>query len=159
MGKRVDPLLEHLKVLRNLCTSAYGKLANGGSLREELNDSDASHRLYELVYKVRSRFDSYKVLLQSLQPGSSSDGALALAQSLIVHISMIRELLERVGVYEQSRPYASVCEPVIVDLFNDAEFKKSPPSEKLLRVSIRLPNLLNAIAPAVVAYWFVICIV
>ena len=43
-------------------------------------------------------------------------------------------------------------------MFNDTEFNRSPPSEELLKISIRLPHLLNAIAPAVVAYWFVICL-
>lgn len=155
MNKYADPLREHLKVLRNLCVSAYGNLANGGSLREEL-EPEVSQHLNSLVFGVKRRFDSYKVLLQSIQPGSSSDGALALAKSMITYISMIRELLEEAGVNERAGQYVSICEPIIADLFTESELAMSPPSVEFVKKSMRLANKLNAITPAVVAYWFVI---
>lgn len=158
MNKQPDSLREHLKVLRNLCASAYGKLANGGSLRQELLDQEVSQRLNGLVFNVKRRFDSYKVLLQSIQPGTTSDGSIALAQSMFTYVYMIRELLEVAGIGERARPYKSVCEPMIADLFPESELAQSPPSEELVKRSIRLPHQLNAIAPASVAYWFVICL-
>ncbi len=158
MNEQPDSLRDHLKILRNLCTSAYGKLANGGSLREGLLSEEVTQRLNGLVFGVKRRFDSYKVLLQSMQPGTTSDGSIALARSMITYVSKIRELLELAGIAERASPYKSVCEAMIADLFPEAEFAQSPPSEELVKRSVRLPHQLNAIAPATVAYWFIICL-
>ena len=154
MRKQSDPLEKRLQVVRNLTVSAYGSLLNGGTLRDELTDQVVAQQLNALVFKVKSRFDSFRVLVQTIQAGTKSDGAIALAESMIAHVLMIYDLLIEAEFEHLAESYLDVCEPVIADHFPDIEPSEMEPGPDLSKASMNLPRLLKPLAPAAVVYWF-----
>ena len=156
MKHPVEPLKERLRVVRNLTVSAYAALLKGGDLREGLEDDLVAQRLNHLVFKIKTRFESFKVLIQTLPAGSKSDGAIALAESVLSHAAMIEDLLVSAGLGERAQPYAASCAPLIaqfkagaglkdIDIASDAD---------LIKQSMRLPSQLKKLAPDVIVYYF-----
>lgn len=85
-------LIDRLRVVRNLTVSSYGALLKTGTLRSDLPE-EVVGPLNNLVYKTKARFDSLKVLVQTVPTGANNDGAIALAESVLSHLSMIEHLL------------------------------------------------------------------
>jgi len=154
MKNGTEPLQDRLRVVRNLTVSTYLTLLNGGTLREELTDQHVAQKLNSLVFKVRTRYDSLNVLVQTVKDGTKSDGAIALAESIIAHVSMIHELLSEAGFEEIAEPYASVCKPVIASYLSETNFAKAEPDRKFVNESMQIPHRLKTLAPAAVVYWF-----
>lgn len=157
MTTQHDTLQEQLKFLRNLSVSAFGTLVKTAEFREQFPDPLLFQRLNGLVYKVKSRFDSYKVLRQEVKNGVGADGAIALAQSLITNLELIGELLDSVGIDKAANEYVSTCELVIGGLIPQSELDSPYPSKDFLRESVRLPTQLKRhLIPPTVIYWFII---
>lgn len=157
MPTQHDALQEQLKFLRNLSVSAFGTLVKTDGFREQFPDPLLFQRLNGLVYKVKSRFDSYKVLRQEVKNGVGADGAIALAQSLITNLEVIAELLDSVGIDKAANEYISICEAALGGLISEAELASPWPSKDLLRASARLPTQLKRhLIPPTVIYWFII---
>lgn len=154
MKKQPDLLEKHLLVVRNLTVSAYGSLLNGSTLRDELTDKIVANQLNSLVFKTKRRFDSFKVLVQTIPAGTKSDGAIALAESMLVHVSMIYDLLIDAEFEKLSAPYLNVCEPIIAEYFPaDLESFMNDPEHDSGKLSMKLPGFLKSLAPAAVVYW------
>ncbi len=148
------PLKERLRVIRNLTVSAYGSLLNGGTLKSEISDELVAQRLNSMVFKIKSRFDSFKVLIQTLPDGSRSDGAVALAESVIAHASMVHALLVSAGFGERAQPYAEACTPHLVQFSAASAGRAITSDAEILKNSMRLPSQLKHHAPDAVVYYF-----
>lgn len=148
------PLIERLRVVRNLTVSAYGSLLNGGTLKSEISDELVAQRLNAMVFKIKTRFDSFKILIQTLPDGSGSDGAVALAESVIAHAAMVHALLVSAGLGERAQPYAGACAPLIAQFSASAAAAAITSDAEILKNSMRLPTQLKKIAPDSVVYYF-----
>ena len=144
-------LIDRLRVVRNLTVSSYGALLKTGTLRSDLPE-EVVGPLNNLVYKTKARFDSLKVLVQTVPTGANNDGAIALAESVLSHLSMIEHLLSEAGLPERAAPFSSVYEPLLLK-FSRSE-NASTGGLDLNKESIRLPSLFKGQAPDDVIYWF-----
>ena len=63
-------------------------------MREQFPDFVTWGKVNGAVINIRKRFDSYRTLVTTLNSAAGSDGAIALAQSMISHISLISDWLE-----------------------------------------------------------------
>jgi hypothetical protein len=144
-----DTLENQLRIIRNLTASSYGSLLNGGALKSELSNETLLQNINSLIYRIRKRYDSYKTLVQTLPSGAKSEGALALADSILSHTEMLNQALLESALPELSKPYLELCEPLLAQFLTS-----SPPSRELIRESLRLSSHLKTHMPDALAFYF-----
>lgn len=147
-------LQERLRVIRNLTVSAYGTLLNSGSLRTELDNEEVAQRVNQLVFKIKQRFDSLKVLNQSIPEGSRSDGVIALAESLLTHVALLEAVLVDNGYGERAAPYAAACLPLVSEFSAAAAENEMPADSPLVKHAMRVVTRLKEVAPDFASYYY-----
>ena len=112
-------------------------------------------RVHGAMVNIRKRFDSYRTLVNTLSTASGSDGAIALAQSMISHIGMVYEWLDEAGIASLSEPYAERLNPIVdlrlKELLAQGESISSATANKFAQ-----PLTLFINTPALPCYWFCI---
>jgi hypothetical protein len=147
MKHPADPLQERLRVVRNLTVSAYAAASQGGTLKSQMGDDALSQRVNHLVFKIKQRFDSFKVFIQTVANGSRSDGAIALAESILSHTSMLHKLLVEAGHGERSLPFSEACAPYLAQFDESARQVIDQQNSVAVKNSMRLPGQLKKVAP------------
>lgn len=147
MKQPVDPLKERLRVVRNLTVSAYAAASQGGKLKAQLGDEALSQRVNHLVFKIKQRFDSFKVFIQAVRNGSRNDGAIALAESILSHTSMLHELLVKAGYRERSLPFSEACAPYLKQFDEVMARTIDQENSEIIKHSMRLPGQIKKVAP------------
>ncbi|MBK6649620.1 MAG: hypothetical protein IPG42_07905 [Betaproteobacteria bacterium] len=147
MKQPADPLKERLQVVRNLTVTAYGAASQGGALKAQIADDALFQRVNHLIFKIKQRFDSFKVFIQTVPNGSHSDGAIALAESMLSHTSILHKLLVEAGHDERSLPFAEACAPYLMQFEESADQVTAQQNSEALKSSMRLPGQLKKAAP------------
>lgn len=161
MQREIDPLQTRLTVLRNLSVSSFLSLSNTASppgehaMKTQFPDVLTWGRVNGAMVNIRKRFDSYRTLVNTLSTASGSDGAIALAQSMISHIGMVYEWLDEVGIESLSEPHAERLNPIVdrhlKELLEQGDSISSASANKFAQ-----PLTLFINTPALPCYWFCI---
>lgn len=154
MKKPVDPLKERLRVIRNLTVSAYAAASKGGTLKAEMANEAVAQRINQLVFKIKQRFDSFKVFIQTVPDGSRSAGAIALAESVLSHAAMLHRLLLEAGHEERARPYAEASAPYLSQMHSYFAHSVNGSDSEVVKSSMRLVGQLKKIVPDLVTFYF-----
>ncbi|MES2877889.1 MAG: hypothetical protein V4713_05650 [Pseudomonadota bacterium] len=160
MKHEPQALQSQLTVLRNLAASSFLTLSNSannlniGSLREQFPDPALWNRTNGMVINLKKRFDSYRILLQTLTTAVGSEGAIALAESIISYVFMIRSLLEDSELEKIAKPYAAFFEPRILEIIGLLEKDGEVASKETLRHVERFCTQFPSGITAIVVYWF-----
>lgn len=159
MTRDVDALQTRLTVLRNLSVSSFSSLANiPGSrrepaIKEQFPDVVTWGRVNGAMVNIRNRFESYRTLVNTLSSAAGSDGAIALAQSMISHIGMVSEWLKGAGVEELSHPYSKQADPII-DWSLEQLLKEGDSVRGATAILYARPSALFPSIPALPCYWY-----
>ena len=104
------------------------------------------------MVNIRKRFDSYRTLVSTLSTAAGSDGAVALAQSMISHIGMVYEWLDEAGVEALFEPYAERLNPIVdrhlEELLKEGDSISAADANKFAQ-----PLTLFINTPALPCYW------
>lgn len=122
-------------------------------MRTQFTDVSTWGRINGAIVNIRKRYDSYRTLVSTLSTAAGSDGAVALAQSMIAHIGMIYEWLDESGVEVLSEQYAERLNPIIemhlAELLKEGDSISSAIASKFAQ-----PLNLFENTPALPCYWF-----
>lgn len=153
-----NPLEGQLQVVRNLAVSSFSILANTGKLRNALadqaTDKTTINRVNGHIYKAKGRFDSFRILLQTVDAASHGDAAAALAESFLSYVELIHEDLLAAGIQDAAKDHREACQQVIAATFSEAEFVAQAHDERTFKSSTRLPGLLKPVAPDFAVFFF-----
>lgn len=153
MQEPSDSLKEQLRVVRNLTVGAYSAISQGGKLKAEMPNEALFHKVNHSIFKIKQRFDSFKVVIQTLNQGSRSDAAIALAESIKSHTSILHGLFIDSGYGEIAAPYLENCKPLFTQ-FSPSSVKLVDQKAEFVKDSMRLAGKLKKIAPDHVALYF-----
>ena len=84
MHSSSEALIFQLKILRTLVVGSFGQLLNAKTSLKEVLTAEQISRLSNLTHKLKTRGDSARVLLQTIDDGNVAGPAVvALAESIM----------------------------------------------------------------------------
>lgn len=147
------PLIEEIRILRNLTVNSFSAL-RADLLSTNSFDEQMLNQINNVIYKIKSRCDSLKVFLQTVPNGDSTDGAIALAESIISHTAMLNSYLESSSVANEAVEFEHVFDDFFSELLRVFEEDKPPIYTQTKKASMRLASQLKKVMPSPIAFFF-----
>ncbi|MDT0356499.1 hypothetical protein RJO15_12005 [Herbaspirillum huttiense F1] len=140
----VAPLTKKLRVIRTLVQSSFVTLISSGTLKADLAvNPELAGRISGQSHRIKTRYDSFRVLVQTRADFINSEGATALAESILTCLANLRSLLKDIGFEEAATPYQGECRSFLDEFHLKAdEAMKSDDSP--IRVAEQLRSKLQA---------------
>ncbi len=93
MEYKNDESFVKLRVARNLLVSSFYSLRNSASLLDYFHDEKDLDRVNHLLHKAKTRFETYKGVLEAAPKSIVNDMAGALIESFIEYYQSVREIV------------------------------------------------------------------
>lgn len=155
MNQDRDKLIYQLKILRTLVIGSYGQVINVGSGVRNLWQTTDIARLSNLTHKMKTRGDSVKVLVQTVDDGAVSGPAvIALSESVLNYPFLIKAVVSELIGDERINEYADICYPQIRQFNAELAGNVLAGNATLTADANRLITVLRLLAPPDVALYY-----
>lgn len=155
MNSKNEKLVFQLRILRALVVGSWGQLQNVENGIKSLWNANDIARVGSLTHKMKTRGDSVRVLLQTINDGAVAGPAvIALAESVLNFATLIKAIVEDLVGQQRIDEYASVClrqiEKFDANLARVVEFGDTTINAD----ASRLVHVLRTFSPADVALYY-----
>lgn len=124
MNPESERLIYQIRILRTLVVSSSGQAQNTEPNLKTLWSAIDVSRLSNLTHKMKTRGDSVRVLLQTVDDGAVAGPAVvALAESVLSYAILVKATITELVGEEKINEYAAVCLPQIAQF--SASFARS----------------------------------
>lgn len=155
MHSSSEALIYQIKILRVLVVGSFGQLLNAKTCLKEVLTAEQISRLSNLTHKLKTRGDSARVLLQTIDDGNVAGPAVvALAESIMSYIGLIKAEIVEAVTQEVIDAHSAACMPQIVTFTADLARSINSVKVQVNAASQRLPHVLKALVPTHVAFYY-----
>nr|WP_198981142.1 hypothetical protein [Herbaspirillum sp. ASV7] len=105
----VTLLTNKLRLIRTLVQTSFVALITSGTLKDYLSvNQELAGRISGQTFRIKSRYDSFKVLVQTRADFIYSESATALAESILSCVTTMHALVREIGFEEAAIPYKDI---------------------------------------------------